>query len=475
MTPLLRVTTPHPEPWAAHRPTSGDLERFRDYVQRRSGIFLEADRAESLRVSLIARVAHHGCATFDDYYCTLTRDEAEFQELLNLVTINETSFFRFPAQFDVLASSVIPELLDAKPGESGVFRVWSAGCSSGEEPYSIAMTLLDAKVRESGFEPQVVGTDVSTEALDRANRGIYPLRSLVGVPASARERFFEPASDGHRLVSRVRDVVDFSYHNLVKEPYPLALTGNWDVIFCRNVTIYFRLESTRRIVHRFFESLNPGGYLFVGHSETLAAVSGEFEPVEKDGVFLYRKPLLRHALVAGSTSRRSREESRSSGGQACAAAPTRLQPAALQPNPQGSQGVEEHLAAAHIYANAGDFASAIASCRRALNVNPLTAAARYVLGVIYQRLDDTDRAIVEFQRTICINPDFVLAHFNLANLYRGRRACADAAREYENALRALARDPEGDWTTFLDGFTPDLLAQSCERAVSECKKVALDG
>jgi chemotaxis protein methyltransferase CheR len=460
------------------RPTASELLRFRDYVQRHSGIFLEAERADSLRTSLISRAAQLGCASFENYYRLLKSDDAEFKELLNLVTINETSFFRFPAQFDVFANSVVPEVLASKPGPSGVLRVWSAGCSSGEEPYSIGMKLLDAGVAERGFKPQVVGTDISTVALDVARTGVYPLRSLVGLPAETRNQYFEQVADGYCVNDSVRDAVELSYHNLVKEPYPIQLTGNWDVIFCRNVTIYFRLESTRRVLHRFFESLNPGGYLFIGHSETLAAVSDEFEPVEIDGVFLYRKPKPRR--IFGLEHSETRHAGRTSRP---AHPPPASKPAAERaPRGEGTDvgsgaesPLEAHLRTAHACADAGDFTSAIAACRRALNENPLSAAARYILGVIYQRLDEPSRAIQEFQRAVCVNPDFVLAYFNLASLYRGRRAFAEACAEYTNTLAALRRSPDGDWAVFLDGFTPALLAQSCERALSECKKVPSDG
>jgi chemotaxis protein methyltransferase CheR len=461
------------------RPTASELLRFRDYVQRHSGIFLEAERAESLRDSLIARATQLGCASFENYYRLLKTDEAEFKELLNLVTINETSFFRFPAQFDVFANSVIPEVLATKPGASGVLRVWSAGCSSGEEPYSIAIKLLEAEVASRGFQPQVVGTDISTVALDIARTGVYPLRAFAGLAAETRDRYFEQVPEGYRVVEAVRDSVELSYHNLVKEPYPIQLTGNWDVIFCRNVTIYFRLESTRRVLHRFFESLNPGGYLFIGHSETLAAVSDEFEPVEIDGVFLYRKPQARRifGLERPEAARTGRKAPPATPSSAAAKAPAGQARKGEDGDarPSGESPMETHLRTAHAHADAGDFTSAIAACRRALNENPLSSAARYILGVIYQRLDEPNRAIHEFQRAVCVNPDFVLAYFNLATIYRGRRALAEACAEYANTLAALQRSPDGDWTVFLDGFTPALLAQSCERALSECKKVPSDG
>ncbi|MDZ4063819.1 MAG: protein-glutamate O-methyltransferase CheR, partial [Coriobacteriia bacterium] len=278
--------------------TPAEFTRFRDYIHQHSGIYLEEMKVDSLRISLITRATRFGFCTLDEYYRLLTTDEAEFKELMNLVTINETSFFRFPAQFDALRDIVIPEVVDGKSDTQRTFRVWSAGCSTGEEPYSIAMTLLDSGLEGLGYDVQVLGTDVSTNALRKAKEGVYPARALLSVPHAVATRFFEPTATGHRVTDRARSLIEFQYHNLIKEPYPLGLMGNWDVIFCRNVTIYFKLESTRRVVQNFYDSLNPGGYLFIGHSETLTSISDQFEPVELGGVFLYRRPRPRRRSTA---------------------------------------------------------------------------------------------------------------------------------------------------------------------------------
>ncbi len=497
--------------------TAEEFQRFRDYVHQHSGIYLEETKIDSLRISLVTRATRFGLHGLGEYFDLLSTDEAEFRELMNLVTINETSFFRFPAQFEAMRDRVIPELLEGKSAEDRAFRVWSAGCSTGEEPYTIAMTLIDSGIEGLGYRPEVMGTDVSTNALDRARRGVYPARALHNVPHPVVSRFFEPTSDGHQVAAHVRRLVDFNYHNLIKEPYPLALVGNWDIIFCRNVTIYFRLESTRRVVDNFFESLNPGGYLFIGHSETLTSITDRFEPVEVGGVFLYRKPRNRTAgrpfvervrerrleerrdgrdskkaagggapqSVRGRLSRRRAQDQAAASGVSLAAdadallARARLAgsegrgdetleaaQAALEVDPNRA---DAHLLAAYGHADTGAFDEALIEVHRALEIDPLLAAARYVLGLIYQRTGRPDDAIREFKRTIYTDQDFVLAHFNLANLHKSRGESREACREYENTLRALYRNPEGPWTVFLGGFRPDLLAKTCERSLIECR------
>lgn len=504
--------------------TPEQFERFRDYIHKHSGIYLEASKADSLRISLITRATRLGFDVLDDYHELLTNDDAEFKELMNLITINETSFFRFPAQFEALRQNIVPEILEHKPQTQKSFRVWSAGCSTGEEPYSAAMTLLDSGLEGLGYTTEVLGTDVSTNALDVAKAGIYPSRALLSVPHTISSRFFEPTARGHRVTDRVRSVVDYHFHNLIKEPYPLGLMGNWDVIFCRNVTIYFRLESTRRVVENFYESLNPGGYLFVGHSETLTSISDRFEPVEVGGVFLYRKTRGRRTTFSSVVAERpSKRRGRRRPKEAPAPADHSaretvfpdMEPGAIPdvapiespaPVEDGAEllGVRELLAqardasadgrpedalalsqrildedpenpeafllAAFAHADTGDLDSAVLEANQALAIDPLIAAARYTLGIIYLRMDDPMRALSEFKKTIYIDADFPLAHLNLANLYRARGATDDACREYENAIQALYRSPEGDWTAFLGGFKPDLLAKTCERSLIECRK-----
>jgi chemotaxis protein methyltransferase CheR len=463
---------------------------------------------DSLRISLVTRATRFGFTDYRDYFRLLSADDDEFKELMNLVTINETSFFRFPAQFDALRDRIIPEIVDARgAGATREFRVWSAGCSTGEEPYTLSMTLSESCLEGLGIPFQVTGTDVSTQALEKARKAIYPQRAVSNLAPAVLQRWFDPVDGGYRPVQRIRDRCTFHFHNLIKEPYPLALMSNWDVIFCRNVTIYFRVESTRRVVDHFFDALNPGGYLFIGHSETLTSISERFEPVEINGVFLYRKPLEKRALsfdeiVARRQERtgvraepkpekRPRErlrvrrtpdppteppvneveqlilQARAKLEQACPMDALVLANDAQRLEPDC---VEAHLVAAFAYADLGKLDEALEQARAVLATYPLTAGARYIMGVIHQQRGDLGGALAEYKRTIYIDPGFVLAHFAVANIQRQQGDIPDACREYENTLRALHSNPEGAWTMFLGGFRPDLLARSCERSLIECGK-----
>jgi chemotaxis protein methyltransferase CheR len=477
--------------------TLAEFRQFRDYIHQHSGIYLEESKLDSLRISLLARATRLDCEGWDAYFEVLARDEPEFRELMSLITINETSFFRFPAQFEALRGQVLPQLAASRGGDNRTVRIWSAGCSTGEQPYSIAMTFLESGLEGSGWRCEVMGTDVSTKALGVAKAALYPERAVAGLPPDIVRRYFTKEDDGYRVASSVRSLVDFGYHNLIKEPYPLALMGNWDVIFCRNVTIYFKLESTKRVVHNFYSSLNQGGYLFPGHSETLTSVSDAFEPVETSGVFLYRKSPPGPAPVARPDA--SRQPASRPGRAATPAGRPDARPspsaARVTPDPlvaarrsiaagrpaealaqtaealaSDRNDADAHLVAAHAYADVGDYDHALAECDKVLAINPLMPGARYLLGVIHHRQGDSTGAVSELKKTVYIDPDFALAHMSLGNIYKAQGRFADACREYENALRALYANPEGDWTQYLGGWKADVVLRTCERSLLECRK-----
>jgi chemotaxis protein methyltransferase CheR len=430
--------------------TAQEFSRFRDWIHKHSGIYLEDNKLDSLRISLVSRATRFAFVDYDEYYRMLVSSDDEFKELMNLVTINETSFFRFPAQFDALRDRVIPEILETKSRVSRSFRIWSAGCSTGEEPYTLAMTLLDSAVERFGFRCEVLGTDVSTSALDRARNAVYPARALTNLSQTVVQRWFEPAPGGHRPIKRVRDIVEFSYHNLVKEPYPAALLSSWDIIFCRNVTIYFRLESTKRVVNNFFDSLNPGGYLFIGHSETLSAISDRFEPVEVGGVFLYRKPPPRRfftfdtavkgaGAAAPANRRRSATHSSRPGAHSKSSA-TRREPAMRQKRPEAAdasatgansagtrapdepgvvdQGAQAAITEAEALLEAARPAEARAAADKALAVEPRNVQAMLVRAYANADSGDFDSATADATAALAIDPLLAPARYVLGIIYQ---------------------------------------------------------
>jgi tetratricopeptide (TPR) repeat protein len=241
---------------------------------------------------------------------------------------------------------------------------------------------------------------------------------------------------------------------------PISQAGQWDTVFCRNVTIYFKADSTARVVGELRGGLIDGGYLFLGHSETLATVSTGFESVERDGVFLYRK---RASLCEGPKTRARPAVSRSAGGG--------LSRPQIPSDPVPSCA-ETELAQARAHAERGDTAAAAEACARALAINPLLPAARYLLGMAHMRSGDVATAERELRKTVYVDPGFALAHLNIAAICREQRRWDEAARSFEAAVEAVRSQGGGTWRQYLGGFDEDVLVRTAQRGSADCRKAS---
>lgn len=259
-----------------------EFAQFRDMIYRIAGITMSPAKKQLVSSRLAKRLRHHNLTSYGDYFRLISspHGKAELQVAVDSLTTNETHFFREPKHFDFLRNRIIPA---RKPGRG--LRIWSAACSSGEEPYSIAM-LLDELL---GKEPwEVVASDISTQILEKARNGLYPAERIPEIPKHYLNRYcLKGVGDHHgsMLIEQfLRDRVHFMPHNLTETP---ARMGEFDVIFLRNVMIYFDQETKRQVVSRLLPLLRPGGYFLVGHSESLNGVT---EDVRLVVPAVYRKP-----------------------------------------------------------------------------------------------------------------------------------------------------------------------------------------
>ncbi|MBT3197385.1 MAG: protein-glutamate O-methyltransferase CheR, partial [Gammaproteobacteria bacterium] len=249
--------------------TSDDFNFLREVVTGRTGIVV-ADEKEDMFYSRLARKVRKLGLTSFRQYCELIRNDrsgVETARLVNAITTNLTSFFRENHHFEYLSGTVLPELENSGVG-SRRLRIWSAGCSTGEEPYSIAVTLCEAGLQTKGWDIQVKATDVNSEVLAQAAEGVYSLERLEGLGSQRLQRWFlkgKGAQDGKmRVKPEVSRMMNFAELNLVS---PWSLPEPVDIIFCRNVIIYFDRESKKKLIDRMADNLKDGGYLFIGHSE----------------------------------------------------------------------------------------------------------------------------------------------------------------------------------------------------------------
>jgi len=261
------------------------IGRIRDHA----GIDYHPGQGVSLRSALIQRILQLEMTSAGQYLKLIQGEqgEEELAKLVSLIVVQKTSFFRDRPQFELLEKRVLPEIQARERDGKARVNIWSAGCSTGEEPYSIAMVLKRSPLSAAGAT--LLATDISREVLTRAAEARYRRRNLDDL--GDRERaLFSPEGGGWQLNENVRSLVEFKLHNLVSFPYPLPSEGMWDVIFCRNVLIYFNRETVRGIIENFRRVLSPGGYLFLGVSESLFQLSEGFELISTGKAFVYRNP-----------------------------------------------------------------------------------------------------------------------------------------------------------------------------------------
>jgi chemotaxis protein methyltransferase CheR len=275
-------------------PLSGhDFSLFQELLIEKSGLCFDEGRSQTLHLALWQRLQHRGYDSYREYYNLLKfhpEGQIEIRELLDLVTIGETYFFRNKAQFDVLMKFVLPEIMKKKMhSQDKCLRIWSAGCSGGDEAYSIAIVIMEVVPSYKDWDISILGTDINRNGLARAKEAIYNKKSIGHLPEEYLGKYFSTQGVTYILDPNVKELVQFEYHNLVKDPLIHEKMQTVDILFCRNVTIYFDGETTKRVLENFYNCLAENGYLFLGHTETLWQITNKFERIEFPQTFIYRK------------------------------------------------------------------------------------------------------------------------------------------------------------------------------------------
>jgi chemotaxis protein methyltransferase CheR len=272
--------------------SDAELGRFCAFFYRRTGIAFPDSRLYYVEKHLTARLAETGTAVFADYLARLRAPggEAELERLINGFTVNETYFYREAGQFETLVSFLLPELTAQRPPGAHL-RILSLPCATGEEPYSLALYLLEHWPDLAAWEVELLAGDIDTAALTAARAGIYTARALERLPDHTRRRYFTPAPGGRfQLCKPVREAVHFHHIN-VTSPRDMQRYRDIHVLFCRNMLIYFDDASRRETMRLFYEALAPGGFICLGHSESMSRISGLFAVRAFARAVVYQKPL----------------------------------------------------------------------------------------------------------------------------------------------------------------------------------------
>ncbi|MFC1769530.1 CheR family methyltransferase [Nitrospirota bacterium] len=264
---------------------------MRDLISDYCGIFFDDESRYIFERRLTRRLEVIGLDNFRDYYRFLLYNKGkseELDEIIDILTVNETYFFREQRQFQALIEEIAPELMRAK-SESKRLRIWSAGCASGEEPYTIAMLILENESLFRGWDIEVLGSDINQRVLQKARRGVYRKNSFRTTDQFYLRKYFEGDDSGYRIKDNVRKLVQFSCLNLL-DTNKMKFVDGMDVIFCRNVLIYFHTEAKKKAVESFNETLMDGGYLLLGHAESLMNISTSFSLKHLKNDMVYQKP-----------------------------------------------------------------------------------------------------------------------------------------------------------------------------------------
>lgn len=288
--------------------TDEEFRLFRNLIYDEAGIYLKEARKDFLEHRLAKRMGATGMSSPYWYYKLVTETKNELLILLDLLTVNETSFFRNGPQMELFGKVILPDVMGMRSRDMQKrLRIWSAGCSSGEEPYSIAMIVHETirnepssflsldkwssgclrRAADSEWDTRIFASDLSLTVLETASKGVYAGDK---VRATVNEhyltRYFDACGDCYRVRNEIKKMVVFDFHNLKNDNG----LGNLDIIFCRNVMIYFNEEEQRRLIDKFYRGLNPGGYLLLGHAESLHGLGTGFEFVYDNKGTAYKKP-----------------------------------------------------------------------------------------------------------------------------------------------------------------------------------------
>ncbi|HNP71339.1 MAG TPA: CheR family methyltransferase [Kouleothrix sp.] len=479
-----------PTPWLSPE----QFAHFRALLADYSGISIDSAHQRALEQGLAQRLQATGetLATYRRWLGTLA-GRAELRQLSELLLNHETMFFRNGPHFRALRDVLLPELHQRKPpGEP--LRIWSAGCATGEEAYSLAISALETLGQPPARPVEIWATDLSEPALQSARAGMYRGRSLQNVPPELLQRYFTPHDGGFGPTPAVRALVRFAQLNLL-EPFP-AEAQNVDIIFCQNVTIYFQLHTCQALIARFYSCLPDGGMLFLGFSETLWNVSEQFATREVAGAYVYCKgaatppepPAARKAQPrppAEAPSARPRRVpavpvpsfNRHAGAAKTDRALLDSGYALLsqgrseealdhlrQVAPQSPLVGEALLLIARGHADRGDLDLAIAEVQRSIEIDALNHAAYLLLGTIYSRQEQWPAAIEQLERARYLEAESALVSFRLAEAYRQAGRFEKALLEYRNTLQKLDRYPPGE---LLDGVAVGWLRETCQRHLAQ--------
>jgi chemotaxis protein methyltransferase CheR len=420
-----------------------------DLIVDRAGLAFPCSRRGEVCAAIERGMAREGVAEPARFLAVLKSESRAFDELVAELTVGETYFLREPAQFQFVRTTVLPELNRKKPAALPL-RIWSAGCATGEEAYSLAIVVAEAGL---AARSQILATDISRAALAKAAQAAYREWSFRGAAADVARRWMRRAADRYVVVDDLRRQVTFAYLNLALDVYPSMASGVWgmDLVFCRNVLIYFDQQTVRRVAQRLYDSLAPGGWLITASSDPSLIGLAPWEAiVAEQGVFYRRPDLARLPVeVAVEEQADALQEEKTVVRQVSQAG----KPALRAP--------EARVVFAEIHALANrDAAQAARRCEEAVAGNPLSAELHYLHAVLLEGQGRSAEAAAAARRAIYLDRSLAVAHFTLGASLERQKDWAGARRAYRNAYELCLARPAGEAAPLAENETAGRLAEA---------------
>lgn len=432
-------------------PYESSFHLIAELVKGRAGLIFPESRRQDLEAGIRKTMASWNIPDVEQFFHLLEVDQQIFDALIANITVAETYFFREPAQFQELRQRVLPSLRQHRdPGDT--LRLWSAGCASGEEPYSLAILLEQVGLAD---QATILGTDISRTILARAREASYGGWSLRG-DTSALTPYFRRHRDLYVLSERLRRRVDFRHLNLALDLYPSAATGTTavDVIMCRNVLIYFDADTVKRVAQRLFESLRIDGWLITGPSDPPLWDCAPFQTLVTAAGIFYRRlqvseiyPVKKHFQADSRPDQYTHRSGATTPSSPAIAVPAILSPTAaqhapqaaatdqiLQPTQEASTGLDAYILRIRALANQGDRHRAETEVGDAIRIHPLCPELHYLRAIVLIEIGRHNEAIVSLRQAIYLDRSLAIVHFTLGSMLQRQGAAADARRAYQNVL-----------------------------------------
>jgi chemotaxis protein methyltransferase CheR len=453
--------------------TDSELSMAGEVIASRMGLHFPGEKRAMLRRNLTSASKEFGFQDISRFIQWLLSTELSKDQIMVLashLTISETYFWREPQVFSALTDHILPELIRSKSREWGAgsreqrkrsIRIWSAGCSTGEEAYSIAIAIHKTIEKIDDWNITILATDINPAALTKAEHGIYGNWSFRNCPDWLKKGYFNDLGDRRfEIIPAIKQMVTFNCHSLV-EMSAISNTDTMDIIFCRNVLMYFTSEWISKISGELFNSLSENGWFVVSSSELSSQVFPQFTPVNFPGAVLYQKGKNGSSYSLPPVSFAEKEPQllpifsplfaleESPLGFDVPIAPSALK----HPQPEAEETIADKIFAIRMLADQGNLEEALSNCNKAIASDKLATSLYLLRASIFQELDRWSEAIASLKHAIYVDPDYIMGHFTLGNLFIRQGNIRNAKRHFANVIDILSRYANDDILPETEGLS----------------------